>query len=100
MDPWCRAGAMTPAEELTVLGRHLSTLPVEPTIGKALVYSVLLRCVSEKKCGLSVNCCCPCVPNHARTHTQHGWTAAWIQCSASSRSSAPRTPSCCPSVSA
>lgn len=39
------AGAMTPEEELTVLGRHLSTLPIEPTIGKALIYSVLLRCV-------------------------------------------------------
>jgi hypothetical protein len=36
---------MTPDEELTVLGRHLSTLPVEPTIGKALIYSVLLRWV-------------------------------------------------------
>lgn len=37
------AGAMDPQEELTVLGRHLSTLPIEPTIGKALIYSVLLR---------------------------------------------------------
>ena len=36
-------GAMTLEEELTVLGRHLSTLPIEPTIGKALIYSVLLR---------------------------------------------------------
>jgi len=39
-------GAITPQEELTVLGRHLSALPIEPTIGKALIYSVLLRCVA------------------------------------------------------
>ncbi len=29
-----------------MLGRHLSALPIEPTIGKALIYSVLLRCVA------------------------------------------------------
>jgi hypothetical protein len=45
---------MTPEEELTVLGRHLSTLPIEPTIGKALIYSVLLRCVGVWRVGVGV----------------------------------------------
>jgi HrpA-like RNA helicase len=36
-------GAIAPDEHLTSLGKHLSTLPVEPTIGKALIYSALLR---------------------------------------------------------
>lgn len=32
-----------PDEHLTSLGKHLATLPIEPTIGKALIYAALLR---------------------------------------------------------
>ena len=32
-------------EELTALGRHLATLPLEPAIGKALVYAALFDCL-------------------------------------------------------
>ena len=40
-------GALRPAdEELTVLGRRLSQLPLEPRLGKALVYACALGCVS------------------------------------------------------
>mgnify|MGYP002787504701 CR=1 FL=1 len=37
------SGAIMPDEHLTSLGKHLSTLPIEPTIGKALIYATLLR---------------------------------------------------------
>lgn len=32
-------------EELTTLGRHLATLPMDPRVGKALVFAVLLGCI-------------------------------------------------------
>jgi len=38
-------GALTPAEDLTPLGRHLASLPVEPRIGKMLVYGAVLGCL-------------------------------------------------------
>ncbi|TFJ80898.1 hypothetical protein NSK_007764, partial [Nannochloropsis salina CCMP1776] len=37
--------AIQPDEHLTSLGKCLATLPVEPTIGKALIYGILLRCL-------------------------------------------------------
>ena len=33
-------------EELTALGRHLATLPLEPAIGKALVYPMQIGCAN------------------------------------------------------
>eukprot|EP00250_Pteridium_aquilinum_P021505 c25147_g1_i1 orf=845-4309(-) len=38
-------GALDDNEELTHLGRHLSMLPVEPTIGKMLVMGSIFRCL-------------------------------------------------------
>ncbi|KAH7302390.1 hypothetical protein KP509_23G070100 [Ceratopteris richardii] len=38
-------GALDDNEELTHLGRHLSTLPVEPTIGKMLVMGSIFGCL-------------------------------------------------------
>lgn len=38
-------GALDDDEELTHLGRHLSMLPVEPTIGKMLVMGSIFRCL-------------------------------------------------------
>jgi hypothetical protein len=32
-------------EELTTLGRHLSALPMDPRVGKSLVFAVLLGCI-------------------------------------------------------
>lgn len=39
-------GALAPADEaMTALGRHLALLPVDPRIGKMLVYGALMGCV-------------------------------------------------------
>ncbi|XP_041370241.1 3'-5' RNA helicase YTHDC2-like isoform X2 [Gigantopelta aegis] len=37
--------ALDPWEELTELGHHLTDLPVEPRLGKMLLYSVVLKCL-------------------------------------------------------
>ena len=39
-------GALSPAEELTPLGRHLTLMPLDPRVGKMLVFGALLRCAS------------------------------------------------------
>ncbi|GKA13759.1 DExH-box ATP-dependent RNA helicase DExH1 isoform X1 [Tanacetum coccineum] len=39
-------GALDEAEELTPLGRHLCTLPVEPNIGKMLLMGSIFQCVN------------------------------------------------------
>lgn len=38
-------GAMDHQEELTSLGRHMAYLPVEPRIGKMIIYGVIFRCL-------------------------------------------------------
>lgn len=38
-------GALDDNEELTVLGRHLSMLPVEPKLGKMLIYGAIFNCL-------------------------------------------------------
>ncbi|KAL5726621.1 RNA helicase [Ranunculus cassubicifolius] len=38
-------GALDEDEQLTILGRHLSMLPVEPKLGKMLVMGVLFNCL-------------------------------------------------------
>ncbi|CAL9749959.1 DExH-box ATP-dependent RNA helicase DExH3-like [Musa acuminata AAA Group] len=38
-------GALDDKEELTVLGRHLSMLPVEPKLGKMLIYGAIFNCL-------------------------------------------------------
>ncbi|XP_052792916.1 3'-5' RNA helicase YTHDC2-like isoform X2 [Mya arenaria] len=37
--------ALDPNEELTELGRHLADLPVEPHLGKMVLYSIVLKCL-------------------------------------------------------
>ncbi|RUS82035.1 hypothetical protein EGW08_010191 [Elysia chlorotica] len=37
--------ALDAFEELTILGQHLADLPVEPRLGKILLYSVVLKCL-------------------------------------------------------
>jgi HrpA-like RNA helicase len=37
--------ALTPCEDLTDLGQHLIDLPVEPRLGKALLFAIVLRCL-------------------------------------------------------
>ncbi len=39
-------GALSPGEELTPLGRHLTLMPLDPRVGKMLVFGALLRCAS------------------------------------------------------
>ncbi len=39
-------GALSPDEELTPLGRHLTLMPLDPRVGKMLVFGALLRCTS------------------------------------------------------
>ncbi|KAJ3694362.1 hypothetical protein LUZ60_009842 [Juncus effusus] len=38
-------GALDENEELTLLGRHLSMLPVEPKLGKMLIYGAIFNCL-------------------------------------------------------
>ncbi|KAL8056715.1 hypothetical protein ABFX02_04G137100 [Erythranthe guttata] len=38
-------GALDESENLTVLGRNLSTLPVEPKLGKMLIYGAMFNCL-------------------------------------------------------
>ncbi|WOL01197.1 DExH-box ATP-dependent RNA helicase DExH3 [Canna indica] len=38
-------GALDEKEELTILGRHLSMLPVEPKLGKMLIYGAMFNCL-------------------------------------------------------
>lgn len=38
-------GALDDKEELTVLGRHLSMLPVEPKLGKMLIHGAIFNCL-------------------------------------------------------
>ncbi|XP_042000081.1 DExH-box ATP-dependent RNA helicase DExH3-like [Salvia splendens] len=38
-------GALDEKENLTVLGRHLSMLPVEPKLGKMLIYGAIFNCL-------------------------------------------------------
>ncbi|KAL8474750.1 hypothetical protein ACS0TY_031257 [Phlomoides rotata] len=38
-------GALDENENLTVLGRHLSMLPVEPKLGKMLIFGVIFNCL-------------------------------------------------------
>ncbi|XP_059076039.1 DExH-box ATP-dependent RNA helicase DExH1 isoform X2 [Cryptomeria japonica] len=39
-------GALNDMEDLTSLGRHLSTLPVDPKVGKMLLMGVVFQCLS------------------------------------------------------
>ena len=39
-------GALSPDEELTPLGRHLTLMPLDPRVGKMLVFGALLHCAS------------------------------------------------------
>lgn len=39
-------GALDDTEELTPLGRHLCTLPVDPNIGKMLLIGAIFQCVN------------------------------------------------------
>ena len=38
--------ALDPTEELTPLGRHLTLMPLDPRVGKMLIFGALLRCAS------------------------------------------------------
>lgn len=38
-------GALDEKEELTILGRHLSMLPVEPKLGKMLIFGAIFNCL-------------------------------------------------------
>lgn len=38
-------GALDDKEELTILGQHLSMLPVEPKLGKMLIYGAMFNCL-------------------------------------------------------
>ncbi|KAG0493444.1 hypothetical protein HPP92_004438, partial [Vanilla planifolia] len=38
-------GALDEEEELTILGRHLAMLPVEPKLGKMLIYGAIFNCL-------------------------------------------------------
>ena len=38
-------GALDACEALTSLGRHLARMPMDPRVGKALVYGCLLGCL-------------------------------------------------------
>lgn len=38
-------GALDTTEQLTKLGRYLLDFPVEPSLGKALIYAVVLKCL-------------------------------------------------------
>ncbi|KAJ8773077.1 hypothetical protein K2173_028254 [Erythroxylum novogranatense] len=38
-------GALDESENLTILGRHLSALPVEPKLGKMLIYGAVFNCL-------------------------------------------------------
>ena len=42
------------SEKLTVLGRHLASLPISPTLGKMLLYGVIYDCLDPI---LTVSCC-------------------------------------------
>ncbi|XP_076294803.1 3'-5' RNA helicase YTHDC2 [Lasioglossum baleicum] len=46
--------ALDPWEDLTELGSHLLDLPVEPRLGKMLLYSVVLKCLDPV---LTIVCC-------------------------------------------
>ncbi|XP_015596401.1 probable ATP-dependent RNA helicase YTHDC2 [Cephus cinctus] len=46
--------ALDPWEDLTELGTHLSDLPVEPRLGKMLLYAVTLKCLDPI---LTIVCC-------------------------------------------
>uniref|UniRef100_A0A0B7AQ95 RNA helicase n=1 Tax=Arion vulgaris TaxID=1028688 RepID=A0A0B7AQ95_9EUPU len=37
--------ALDPFEDMTELGQHLSDLPIEPRLGKIILYSVVLKCL-------------------------------------------------------
>jgi ATP-dependent RNA helicase DHX36 len=47
-------GALDDAEHLTSLGRHLAALPLQPALGKLLLYGVLFECLDPV---LTVACC-------------------------------------------
>ncbi|KAI1239670.1 hypothetical protein IHE44_0011094 [Lamprotornis superbus] len=49
--------AMDPWEDLTELGYHLSELPVEPHLGKMVLYSVVLKCLDPV---LTIACALAC----------------------------------------
>ncbi|KAI0507938.1 hypothetical protein KFK09_014066 [Dendrobium nobile] len=38
-------GALDEKQELTILGRHLAILPVEPKLGKMLIFGAIFRCL-------------------------------------------------------
>jgi HrpA-like RNA helicase len=42
------------SEKLTVLGKHLASLPISPTLGKMLLYGVIYDCLDPI---LTVSCC-------------------------------------------
>ncbi|KAG8185460.1 hypothetical protein JTE90_019719 [Oedothorax gibbosus] len=46
--------ALDPWEELTELGLHLLDLPIEPRLGKMILYSVVLKCLDPV---LTITCC-------------------------------------------
>ncbi|GFY33088.1 3'-5' RNA helicase YTHDC2 [Trichonephila clavipes] len=46
--------ALDPWEELTELGLHLLDMPIEPRLGKMILYSVVLKCVDPI---LTIVCC-------------------------------------------
>lgn len=48
MDPW---------EDLTELGYHLTELPVEPHLGKMVLYAVVLKCLDPV---LTIACALAC----------------------------------------
>ena len=41
----CSPGAFDEDEELTTLGKHLANLPVDPGIGKMLIYAAMFGCL-------------------------------------------------------
>ena len=40
-------GALDGNEALTALGRHLTLMPMDPRLGKALLYAAMLRCATS-----------------------------------------------------
>lgn len=46
--------ALDPWEDVTELGHHLLDLPVEPRLGKAVLYSIVLKCLDPV---LTIVCC-------------------------------------------
>ena len=45
VDDLIRMGTLTSDEALTPLGRHLSQMPMDAKLGKALIHGAMLRCL-------------------------------------------------------